>query len=57
MTIGERGLLMKVEEQCVDSQYTTGDSSIGIANAGKFEGLEDGPNRNIIIMINHLTAC
>ncbi len=48
---------MKVEEQCVGSQCTTGDSSIRIANAGKFEGLEPGPNRNIIIMINHLTAC
>ena len=48
---------MKVEEQCVGSQCTTGDSSIGIANAGKFEGLEHGPNPNIIIMIDHLTAC
>lgn len=53
----EKGLLMKVEEHCVDNRCTTGDSSTGIANAGNFEGLEHGPNRNIIVMINHLTAC
>lgn len=48
MTIRETGSMMKVEEQYEDSQCTTGDSSIGIKNAGNIEGLEHRPNRNII---------